>query len=322
MSDEHQDARPEKRAPSEWVVAPGKMLFTGAYAVLEGAPAIVIAVDRLARAHVHRPAEKPTAEVTEALGDKAPFCDASALQLDGKKLGLGSSAAVLVASLGAEAARQGKSLDDPDLRSRIFARARDAHATVQQGGSGFDLAASTYGGILRYTLHAGKSWVTSLDLPIALHWRAYFSGTSARTSELRAQVDAFRGRDRDAYDRVMGKLGSASEVAAKQLLDGSANGFVDAARKFAEALEELGEESDAPIVPLPFRRLAVAAAAQGAAFFPSGAGGGDIGVYLGTTPPSDELEARATQLGFHDLHLRLDLAGLRSEAPDATTTKG
>ncbi|MEO8878374.1 MAG: hypothetical protein ABI461_22475 [Polyangiaceae bacterium] len=302
-----------------FVVAPGKMLFTGAYAVLEGAPAIVIAIDRLARAEVGSETDKPTAEVKEALGEKAPICDPSALQLDGKKLGLGSSAAVLVASIGAAEVAKGNSLDDPDLRAKIFARARDAHSLVQAGGSGFDLAASTYGGILRYTLHAGKSWVTSLDLPIALEWRAYFSGTSARTSELRAQVDAFRDRDRDAYDRVLGKLGGAAEDAAAKLLDGAANGFVDAARKFAEGLEELGEESDAPIVPLQFRRLAVVAAAQGAAFFPSGAGGGDIGVYLGTTPPSDEFEERATQLGFNDLDLRLDLAGLRSEEIDKTT---
>ncbi len=289
------------------------MLFTGAYAVLDGAPAIVIAVNRLARADGSRIAENPNAEVKEALGEKAPFCDASELHLDGKKLGLGSSAAVLVASLGADFVRRGKSLGNPDVRTGIFARARDAHAAVQGGGSGVDLAASTYGGILRYTLHAGKAWVTSLDLPIALEWRAYFSGTSARTSELRAQVSALKDRDKDAYERVMKKLGDASEAAATHLLDGSAGGFVDAARVFAEGLEQLGEEADAPIVPLAFKRLAVVAAAQNAAFFPSGAGGGDVGVYLGTTPPTDEFEKRATQLGMHDLDLRIDLAGLRSE---------
>ncbi|MEO7111081.1 MAG: hypothetical protein ABI183_11645 [Polyangiaceae bacterium] len=297
----------------KWAVAPGKMLFTGAYAVLEGSPAIVIAVNRHARAELGRDAENPSAEVREALGEKCPFCDASALHIDGKKLGLGSSAAVLVASLGADFARRGKSLDDPDVRTTIFARAREAHAAVQGGGSGVDLAASTYGGILRYSLHAGKAWVTSLDLPFALEWRAYFSGTSARTSELRAQVWALRDRDRDAYDRVLMKLADASERAAAQLLDGAAGTFVDAARAFAEGLEQLGEEADAPIVPLEFRRLAVVAAMQNSAFFPSGAGGGDVGVYLGTTPPSDEFDKRATQLGMHALDLRLDSAGLHSE---------
>jgi phosphomevalonate kinase len=300
-------------ASKKWSVAPGKMLFTGAYAVLDGAPAVVVAINRHARADGSRVAENPNAEVKEALGEKAPFCDSSALHLDGKKLGLGSSAAALVASLGADFARRGKLLSDPDVRSAIFARARDAHAAVQGGGSGVDLAASTYGGILRYSLHAGKAWVTSLDLPFALEWRAYFSGTSARTSELRAQVSALRDRDKDIYERVMKKLGDASEQAATQLLEGTTGAFVDAARVFAEGLEQLGEEADAPIVPLAFRRLAVVAAAQNAAFFPSGAGGGDVGVYLGTTPPTDDFEKRATQLGMHHLDLRLDLVGLRSE---------
>ncbi|MGH7284627.1 MAG: mevalonate kinase family protein [Polyangiaceae bacterium] len=294
------------------VVAPGKMLLTGAYAVLEGAPAVVIAIDRLARAEVGSKAEKPTAEVTEALGEKAPACDASALYEGEKKLGLGSSGAVLVASLGADWIARGNALDD-DARARIFARSRDAHAAVQGGGSGVDLAASTYGGVLRYTLHASKPWVTSLELPFTLHWRAYFSGTSARTSELRAKVSELKERDKSTYEKIMVKLCSASELAATHLLEGSGRGFVDAARVFAEAVEQLGEDADAAIVPLEFRRLGVVAATQNAVFFPSGAGGGDVGVYLGTVPPSDDFEARAEQLGMRDLHLKLDTQGVRRQ---------
>lgn len=296
------------------VVAPGKMLLTGGYAVLEGAPAIVIAVDRYARAEVGSKSEKPSAEVAEALGDKAPACDASALYEGDRKMGLGSSAAVLVASLGADFIARGKALDE-DARARIFARARDAHAVVQNGGSGVDLAASTYGGVLRYTLHAGKAWVTSLELPFTLHWRAYFSGTSARTSELRQKVDDLRESNRPAWEAAMGRLGTASELAAEHLLEGSGRGIVQAARAFAEALEQLGDDADAPIVPLEFKRLGVAAGVQNAAFFPSGAGGGDVGIYLGTAPPSDDFDARAKQLGMTPLDLKLDTQGVRRQNP-------
>jgi phosphomevalonate kinase len=75
--------------------APGKLVVTGAYAVLEGAPAIVFAVDRLAIADTATTTDRPTAEVRAALGDRpAPSFDASALENQGTKLGLGSSAAV------------------------------------------------------------------------------------------------------------------------------------------------------------------------------------------------------------------------------------
>ena len=48
--------------------APGKIVMSGAYAVLEGAPAIVTAVDRYVLADAGRPAEFVTPEVREAWG--------------------------------------------------------------------------------------------------------------------------------------------------------------------------------------------------------------------------------------------------------------
>ena len=80
--------------------APGKLVLSGAYAVLEGAPAIVTAVDRYVTADPARRAELVTPEVSVALGaEHAPWFDASELREDGEKLGLGSSAAIVVASL-------------------------------------------------------------------------------------------------------------------------------------------------------------------------------------------------------------------------------
>ena len=80
--------------------APGKVVLSGAYAVLEGAPAIVAAVDRYVVADASREATRVTPEVEHALARRgaaaAPWFDASALRDEtlGKKLGLGSSAAI------------------------------------------------------------------------------------------------------------------------------------------------------------------------------------------------------------------------------------
>jgi len=291
--------------------APGKVMLTGGYAVLEGAPALVMAVDRYAHADTARAAEAPTAEVAHALGDKAPYCDKSELFHEGTKVGLGSSAAVLVASLGATFAARGQDLDNPDVRTAIFSRARDAHLEVQGGGSGFDVAASTYGGVLRYSLISGVPCALQAELPEELHFAVYFSGSSARTSDLLAQVAAFKQRDPEAHQKCLIALGRASEIAVQQCQAGTAHEFIVAARRFGEALEELGEASDSPIVPLEFKRLTVAAAEERATFLPSGAGGGDIGVFLGEAPPSEQFANRALQLGMHSLSLAIDRFGVR-----------
>src|SRR3954465_8219320 len=93
--------------------APGKLILTGEYAVLDGAPALVIAVNRrvlaarrraprgsspflvavadeIARRHgADHPATRAAMEIT---------VDSSAFYLGDQKLGLGSSAAVTVAA--------------------------------------------------------------------------------------------------------------------------------------------------------------------------------------------------------------------------------
>ena len=304
------------------VRAPGKLLLTGAYAVLDGAPALVVAVDRYAIADPSLRAEAPTAEAFAALGDRAPAVDASALFAGDQKLGLGSSAAVVVASIAAREVERGVDLDAPGVRGAIFARARDAHASVQSGGSGVDVAASTYGGVLQYSLLSGTPCVLRASLPTGLHVAIYFSGASARTSTLRAQVDALSARDPEGHRSAFLALGGASERAVEMALGGTAGEFVAAARAFGEALEHLGERADTPIVPLAFTRLAVAAADEGATFLPSGAGGGDVGVFLGKAPPSEEFERRATLLGMTAVGARIDTQGvcvLGADAPPGST---
>jgi phosphomevalonate kinase len=276
-------------APALIVRAPGKLLLTGAYAVLEGAPAVVAAVNRYAYA-------RETGVDTRAL-------------YDGKtKLGLGSSAAVIVATRGLEAAKRGEDLASRQVRDRIFAEARAAHAREQSGGSGVDVAASTYGGLLVYEMATGAR---AAALPGDLSIEALFSGTSARTSDLRALVDGLRARDPGLHARCMAELASAARAGAAAVTAGAAPEFVEAARATLRALAGLGKAADAPIVPEAFHDLACTAEQAGAAFLPSGAGGGDVGVLVGPGPLPSGVLRRALDLGFRPLAIALDADGLR-----------
>jgi phosphomevalonate kinase len=278
------------------VRAPGKLVLTGAYAVLEGAPAIVVAVDRYAVAAVASPRDVDVS----CLHDEA-----------GRKLGLGSSAASMVATEAALAVARGQDLSDAGVRSTIFRTVREAHARSQGGGSGVDVAAAVHGGALRYAISGADASVRAAPLPPGLAFAAFWSGTSARTSELRGRVDALAERARRA---VFEPLHAASIEAASAVDAGDRERLVRAARTFGRCLEVLGRAADVPIVPASFAELGGLAEREQAAFYPSGAGGGDVGVWLGSTPPSPAFLDRAGALSMRRLELGFDRGGVRLES--------
>jgi phosphomevalonate kinase len=275
------------------VIAPGKLVLTGAYAVLEGAPAIVVAVDRYAVADVAAPDDIDV----RALHDDA-----------GRKLGLGSSAASMVASQGARAVLRGEDPLDPLVRANLFRGVREAHAHAQKGGSGVDVAAAVHGGAIRYATDGKDAHVRSVELPPGVVLRAFWSGTSARTSDLRARVDALRA----SSPLALASLRMIAAVAASAVDAGDARGFILAARDYGRGLDVLGHAADAPIVLPAFAQLAALARDEDdAAFLPSGAGGGDVAVWLALTPPSAAFVDAAGSLGMRPLPLAVDRAGVR-----------
>jgi len=291
------------------VFAPGKVVLTGAYAVLEGAPAIVVATTRGAFADGSRTAPTATPEVLAAIGDetRAPHVDASSMFLGTRKLGLGASAAILVASLAVREAEAGADLADASVRAALFANAREAHAVAQSGGSGVDVAASVYGGVLEYA----PGVVKPASLPAGTALSIFACGTSARTAELRGFVDRLAESQPAVHRERMDELGVIARAAAAAVRSGDRAAFLDAVRRTAGALRRLGEAAGAPIVPAGFDALEEAAAAEGAAFCVSGAGGGDVAAFLGTNAPSAAFLARARAHGLFPLDIDVDEKGVR-----------
>jgi len=260
--------------------APGKIVLSGAYAVLHGAPGLVAAVDRYALADTARPASFVTEEVRAALGERpAPWFDASALRDGGQKLGLGSSAAILVASLGALELEREPELGSKELAERVFPVALAAHATAQGGGSGIDVAASAHGGFLEVRRGAELA-VRPVHLPPEVVVQVLALGHPASTSELVARVRALAVRDASLHARCMAAQADASERAASAVDRADGAGFVAALAEQGRALAALGVAAGASIVTPEIRALQLDAERAGAAALPSGAGGGDIALWV------------------------------------------
>jgi phosphomevalonate kinase len=295
--------------------APGKVVLSGAYAVLCGAPALVAAVDRYAIADSGRPAVRTTPEIQAALSamptrPPSPFVDATALRSDDgedRKLGLGSSAAMLVAALSALETRVAPDLDDDSLQARVFAPALQAHRSAQRGGSGIDVVASTFGGVRRCQLaQDGAINHEAAKLPAEIVIEIWSTKEAACTPDMLGRFWALTDDDPDAFVDVVGELSRAAEAAA-----GAPNAarFVGACRGQLAALTRLGTLAGSPIVTPATAQWDRAARRQGAVALPSGAGGGDIVLWIGTEPPNAHGLDAAAEAGLTRLSIGIGARG-------------
>lgn len=269
--------------------APGKALLCGEYAVLEGAPAIVGAVERRA---FFRWADAPGGLSLEAeaalraaagrLGEveRAGKLDVTELQQDGTKLGLGSSAAAAVAAVGAVFDWHGHDPTQPTVRSQVFEVAMHGHESVAPRGSGVDVAAATYGGYLWFERSEHGAVCRPIVAPESMLVRLVWTGHAARTSGLLDAVHRLRDRDPSEYERKMRELHEGANRFASAFERGLTSEVVAEAIGYGRAMESLGKAAHAPIVESRLRQLMELAERSGGAAKPSGAGGGDVAVAL------------------------------------------
>ncbi|WP_410872467.1 phosphomevalonate kinase [Nocardia sp. A7] len=236
---------------------------------------------------------------------------------DGRKFGLGSSAAVTVATVAALGQHFALGLDRMD-RYRL---AMLATIAVNPRASGGDVAVSTWGGWLAYrspdraqvaaslardgveaTLRApwpGLS-VRPLPTPSELTVQVGWTGNPASTPALVAGLDGDRTTFLTHSDNCVERLVAAIEIDDSHAMRVE----IDSARML---LADLDVTSGLGIMTPRLHALCVAGAAVGAAAKPSGAGGGDCGIALieRTRPAAiAELTGRWISAGIRPLPLR------------------
>jgi len=353
--------------------APGKLILLGEYAVLFGAPAVVLAVERRARVelsasqdamwHVRAPGltsgQAPlhvetggvitwhAKEDAQRLGllelllrglAEMGILEPSALRpivvcLDTReffqegvpgrpKLGLGSSAALIVATATALVAwdRDGEAPEaDPAWLTALV----ELHRRIQGGmGSGIDVAASLLGGTLRYRLRGDSRHpeATPLRPPVEIQLRFIWTGHPASTGDFLDHLRAALSHRPAGTEACIQELADLSQKGLGHLERHENSAFLDTVEAFWHALDHLGRDIGVPILSREHVELHQLAGQAGVRYKPSGAGGGDFGVAFGDDPAALEVFVRlAAAAGYHRLHLDVAREGVRWSATGNTT---
>lgn len=285
--------------------APGSLMLFGEHAVLHGHRALVCAVDRRLRvrlapradgrlairsalgdyeAPIEAPGDAPRLRFVQAavghLRDRLPGGCALDIESDiPSDLGLGSSAAVVVATLAALRAWADGVPPRPDA---LLAEAREVIRAVQGMGSGADAAASIHGGVVAFRAEPLQAERLAGPFPIT----AAYAGSKTPTPEVVRRVDAF-GRGHPALHRgilaLLGRVSEEAEAALRARRPEAIGPLMNVAHGLMDALGVCDER----LASLAYRLRALAGIA-GAKI--SGAGLGDCvigwGGAAGTEPPA------------------------------------
>ncbi len=239
--------------------APGSLMITGEHAVLHGARALVGAVDQRVQVQL-TPRPDRQVEICSALGTRLTALDAPdasppftfigrALALLGSgcptgfrleitadmppDVGLGSSAAVTVATLAALHAHRQDAPNPETLHAEALALVR----AVQGAASGSDLAASVWGGVLLYTQ---KPEVLASHLQPFPDIALVYAGYKTPTAEVIRRVEARRATVADGFRDLYHRMDTCSAAANTAFATGDWQRLSEALLQGQLWMEELG----------------------------------------------------------------------------------
>ena len=321
--------------------APGKLVVSGEYAVLVGAPALVLALDRRVVVRL-APGERDwrftshgfTGSARHALSELLAPRD---LPLDDPAY-MGQHVLRTIAATGARI--DWPSSVDIELDSRagfergaklgigtsaavcvaltaacckhlavdadVLTLALAAHARAQAGrGSGLDVASAHRGGLIRYARGAERPSIDSVAWPSGVHRLAIWTRESAVTVHYIERFDRWRlAQRRSSLDALV----AAASTTAHALSDAAS--FVRELRGFSARLTEFDREAGLGVLSHAHRRL-TEMAGNAVVYKPCGAGGGDLGLAC-----SEDLAAlaafgaAAADKGFSPLQLEREQHGV------------
>ena len=201
-----------------------------------------------------------------------------------QKLGLGSSAAVIVAIVLALVKYH-------QIEEEIFANdgylfsfcLRIHHLAQGNRGSGIDVAASVFSGIVEYLMPKANHDMSAKfrlysSLPSGLFIVPVWTGISSSTRALLQKVDDFRSENPVEFELIMEKMTALSNNGCLSFKNSNIQTFLNFVHEFYKVLLKFTQRSGVPVISEIHEKIAGIVQNSGGVYKPSGAGEGDLGI--------------------------------------------
>ena len=250
------------------------------------------------------------------------------------KVGFGSSASVVVGIIAALLKMHGEEIDSFSTKRIVYKLGCIAHYLAQGNiGSGFDVASSTYGGVLVYKrfdpkwlvrqLHLGRKlshiikskWknfhVTQQTLPKDFTFCVGFCGYQASTRSLVLKMEKYKEQDKEGYRKMINDIKIVTNRINYAIMRNDKDEILQLLDRNRLLLKKLGETSGTDLETRELNEMIEIANGLGASAKFSGAGGGDcvIAVCFDKEKKRD-IERAWRQRNFYPLKVRISKQGV------------
>lgn len=253
------------------------------------------------------------------------------------KVGFGSSAAIVVATVAAVLKFHGEGIESKKEKEIIYKLGCIAHYLAQgKIGSSFDVAASTYGGVLVYQKPdmefvlkklnektkikelVKMNWpyfkAENINLPKGFLLSIGFVGYSASTKDLVLKINEFKKNNLDEYNNIILRIKKITVDLINAIKKEDEQLIIELLKQNRILLKELNDKSNNNLETKDLGLLSDIADFEGGAGKFSGAGGGDCGIAVSfNLETKNKIEENWTKNNIYLINANVSKTGVNLE---------